>query len=111
MRVMDDERRKYKRYSVLRNLKIQRNGEKRQKNIVVKEASQTGLKINIDEFISPKSIVKIIFNPDIYEEIKGRVIWIKKLPAKKGFESGVEFVNMDTYLRKQIILELLCWRS
>lgn len=108
---MEQERRKYKRYSVFRNIKMQKSGEKRLKSIVVKEASQAGLRVNHEEFIAPKSVIKIVMNPDIYEEITGRVIWTRKVPYQDVYESGLEFVDVDSYLRKQIILELLSWRS
>jgi len=81
-------------------------------NILSKDISLTGVKIQTDTFFPVDTILKIeisLTNPPRSISANGKVRWVKILSARELFEIGCEFVEMsihDTKILKDYIRKL-----
>ena len=81
-------------------------------NILSKDISLTGVKIQTDTFFPVDTILKIeisLTNPPRSISANGKVRWVKILSARELFEIGCEFVEMpihDTKILKDYIKKL-----
>jgi hypothetical protein len=81
-------------------------------NILSKDISLTGIKIQTDTFFPVDTILKIeipLTTPPRSISANGKVRWIKILSARELFEIGCEFVEMsihDTKILKDYIRKL-----
>ncbi len=103
------ERRRYKRFSVLIPLKVQKLYSERLENTITKNISQGGIRIKSSSFFLPKERIKIILNTPVLNTVNGKIVWIKKehITEENSFEVGIEFIEVDSYLRKIIFLKFL----
>ncbi len=105
---MINERRRFRRFPVLRSLKVKPSASTKDlKDVIIKDISQGGARIYSEDFFAPQSFIKILFNPDVFREVGGRVVWARKTPYQDSYEMGLEFTNIDGYSRKELLLSFL----
>jgi len=101
------ERRRYKRFSLLIPLKIQRFYSNKIENTITRDISQGGLRIKSECFFMPKERIKILLDNPLFNAVNGRIVWIKKMQLPDSFEAGIEFIELDSYTRKLLFLKFL----
>ncbi|MFA5060470.1 MAG: PilZ domain-containing protein [Candidatus Omnitrophota bacterium] len=69
------------------------------------DISETGMKINIDDFVPVHSEMILqtkLANIDTVVDLKGKVAWLQQIPYSDRYYVGVEFTNVDPVQREGI---------
>lgn len=101
---METEQRQYVRIPFREPVGFRMRGPKGFGGCLAYDLSENGIRINFDQFVPLHSNMDFQMqfgnNPELFN-VKGRVVWVQKVPHSERYQVGLQFEDADVFVQSQ----------